>query len=305
MGLGSWFSPKNGEGAMFKTIVIATDLSLASDRVIRCLPELRAWGVKEAVLVHAFGLRHLVDMEKGLAKMAEPKLAEQKATLQARGFRIDVEVAPRSPSLEVNRIAKERDASLIVVGSHGATLSSEVLLGGAALAILERAELPVLVLRVRVYDEEAQKRCEVACKDLTKHILFATDFSDNAERAFGYLEKVVEQGAKRVTLLHVQSKTRFRKHLEDRLEEFNKIDHARLERLKAELVRKGVGEVDIFIPYGFPIQEILRFADERDPSLIVMGSQGRGFISQIFLGSVSYNVVRNSPIPVLVVPPLR
>lgn|SRR5512139_3682184 len=290
---------------MFKTIVIATDLSLASDHVIGCLRELRAWGVKEAVLVHAFGLRHLVDMATAFAKTAEPKLAEQKAVLQARGFRTDVEFAPRSPSLEVNRIAKEREASFIVVGSHGATLSSEVLLGGAALAILERAELPVLVIRVKVYDEEAKKRCEVACEDLTKHILFATDFSDNAERAFGYLEKIVEQGAKRVTLLHVQSKTRFRKYLEDRLGEFNKIDQGRLERLKAELLGKGAGKVDIFIPYGFPIQEILRFADESDPSLIVMGSQGRGFISQIFLGSVSYNVVRNSPIPVLVVPPLR
>jgi predicted CoA-binding protein len=101
---------------MFKTIVVATDLSLASDHVIGCLRGLLGWGVKEAVLVHALGLRHLVDTEKGLAKMAEPKLAEQKALLQARGFRTDVEVAPRSPSLEVNRIAKEREASLVAGG---------------------------------------------------------------------------------------------------------------------------------------------------------------------------------------------
>lgn len=290
---------------MFNTIVIATDLSLASDHVVGCVHGLLGWGAQKAILAHALGLRHLTDMARLFVKEAEPKLAEQKAELEAQGYETTVEVAPRSPRLEVNRIARERGASLIVVGSHGDSLSSEILLGGAALAILEHAATPVLVIRIKVYDQEAQIRCEVACDDLTRHILFATDFSDNAERAYGYLEKIVEIGAKRVTLLHVQNKTRFAKHLEHRLDEFNKIDQARLGRVKEELEHTGAEEVNISIPYGFPIEEILKFSNEENPSLIVVGSQGRGFISNIFLGSVSYNVVRNAPVPVLVVPPVR
>jgi nucleotide-binding universal stress UspA family protein len=39
--------------------------------------------------------------------------------------------------------------------------------------------------------------------------------------------------------------------------------------------------------------------------VIVMGSQGRGFISEVFLGSVSHQVVRQAPVPVLLIPALR
>ena len=52
------------------------------------------------------------------------------------------------------------------------------------------------------------------------------------------------------------------------------------------------GKIDI--PYGSPIQEILRAAERNDESLIVMGSQGRGFIGEVFLGSVSHQVVRGA-----------
>jgi nucleotide-binding universal stress UspA family protein len=63
--------------------------------------------------------------------------------------------------------------------------------------------------------------------------------------------------------------------------------------------------VAVEIPYGSPIQEIVRRAQEGDHSLIIMGSQGRGLIAEVFLGSVSHNVVRQAPIPVLLVPAVR
>ena len=64
--------------------------------------------------------------------------------------------------------------------------------------------------------------------------------------------------------------------------------------------------VRIQIPYGHPVEEILRITEEeQDDTLIVMGSQGRGFLTQVFLGSVSHQVVRGAPVPVLLVPALR
>ena len=37
-------------------------------------------------------------------------------------------------------------------------------------------------------------------------------------------------------------------------------------------------------------------------SLTVMGSQGRGHLGELFLGSVSHNVARHAPVPVLLIP---
>jgi nucleotide-binding universal stress UspA family protein len=45
--------------------------------------------------------------------------------------------------------------------------------------------------------------------------------------------------------------------------------------------------------------------ENKQVMLIVMGRQGRGPIPEIFLGSVSHNMVRHAPIPVLLVPALR
>jgi hypothetical protein len=113
------------------------------------------------------------------------------------------------------------------------TCAREVLLGGVALSILHHADLPVLVFRFRPEAGKAAHPCDAAGRDFTRHILYATDFSDMAEWAFTYVEKIVESGVKNVTLLHVQDRGKLGKHLEGRLEEFNQTDRKRRERLKA------------------------------------------------------------------------
>ena len=147
--------------------------------------------------------------------------------------------------------------------------------------------------------------CESVCLAHSGRILYTTDFSDTAQLAFTYVEKIVESGWKKVTLLHVQDSTRIDKHLNERLHEFNTVDDERLHMLKDVLLKKGATDVDIVIPYGHPAQEIIKASKNELFSLIVMGSQGKGFVKEIFLGSVSHNVVRQADIPVLLVPALR
>lgn len=290
---------------MFRKVLVATDLSEASNRVIGCLHGLKPLGAEEAILVHALGLRHLTNMKTLLARYVEANLAAQKALLEDQGFQTTAEVAPGTAVLEINRIAAERHASLIVVGTHGSGLLRETLMGRTAMGILHHARCPMLVIPVRITEEDELARCEAACLEFGRHVLYCTDFSDTAERAFLYVQKIVECCGGRVTLLHVQDETRIGKHLKHRLEEFNQIDRERLERLEARLLDKGAAEVAIEVRYGSPIREILRVAAERTDSLLVMGSQGRGFLAEVFLGSTSHQVVRRSPVPVLLVPAVR
>ncbi len=287
---------------MFEKIVVATDLSPASDRLISCLQGLRPFGAREAILVHALGIRHLEAMKYELARLVAPRLIQQKAQLEAQGFKTDVRIPSGPPPLEIDRVARTEKGSLVVAGSHGGTLAFEMPLGSCAHALIHHATLPTLVIRMRMIEEDAPGRCDALCVDLSKRLLFPTDFSDNAERAFAYVSKMAETGVHHVTLLHVQDKDRIAPHLQDRLEEFNAIDGARLERLAASLRSRASVTVDVEVAYGCPVQEIVRRANEQADTMIVMGSQGRGRIPETFLGSVSHQVVRLAKVPVLLVP---
>ncbi len=291
---------------MFSKILVATDLSEASQRVVSALAGLRPLGTREALLVHCVEAPDVGGVAtRQILQLARPSFEEQKRQLDALGFRTDGRIALGIPHVQVNQIADEETCSLIVVGSQGHTMAGEILLGGIASAVVHSATKPVLVIRLRSRKGDEGSVCEEATCNPLEHVLFPTDFSDNAERAFAYVEKIAECGARRVTLLHVQDQVRIGAHLRDRLEEFNRIDTDRLERLKAELVKRGVPDVRIELPYGLPKQKVVERTRQGDLSLVVMGSQGRGYFGEVLLGSVSHVVARRSPVPVLLVPPLR
>lgn len=289
---------------MFSNVLVASDLSPASDRVIACLHGLRPLGTERIILTHALGIRHLEELKHQLAPLVEPKLRQQRQVLEKQGFAVEIVIAPGIPSWEINRVAKESRASMIVLGSHGATLAREVLLGSVALEVAHHAETPIFIAQLKIA-EEAEHGCNMICEDFHARVLFLTDFSDIAARAFTYVEQLVRAGGRRLTLLHVQDKTRIYGHLKDKLDEFNRIDRERLERLEKRLKELGATEVSIELPYGTPKQEIVQRVERGDYSMIVMGTQGRGFFGEIFIGSVALHVARRVVVPTLLIPPLR
>lgn len=262
-------------------------------------------GSQEAVLVHVFDVRTVGGLYDSLKEAILPKLRAQQGFMDKAGVRTTLETPLGIPFYEINKLAREKSSSLIIIGSQGESLLAETLLGSTAHAVLQNAIVPVLLIRIEITSGPNGERCRAACHDLFRHILFPTDFSDTAERAFLYLEHIVRQTRTSVTLLHVQDQTRIEKHLGHRLEEFNQIDSERLERMRQRLMQFGAASVEFEIPYGSPTAHILNQARNGLFSLVMMGSQGRGFFEEVFLGSVSHSVARMAPLPVLFVPALR
>lgn len=290
---------------MLSSILIATDASAASDEVVDCVRGLRRLGSRRAVLVHAINVRRVGGVYATLKQSAAPKLEQQKQRLEAAGFEVRIAICRGSPVREINRLAREHRCALVVAGSHGETLAPEVRLGSTAHAILQNVKLPILLLRLEMDEEASGRRCRVPCDDLFGHILHPTDFSDVAERAVRYLGNLACKTKCVVTLLHVQDKGKIHPHLQHKLAEFNRNDHERLECRRAALLKRGASKVNIEISYGSPTELIVERARKGGCSLILMGTQGRGFLKELFLGSVSHNMARQSLLPVLFVPALR
>lgn len=84
-----------------------------------------------------------------------------------------------------------------------------------------------------------------------------------------------------------------------------------LERESREVLRKLTWRVKVagrtvagaHLRMGRPDQEIVELGEEIGAGVIVMGSRGRGGLRRILAGSVSDQVIRHAPCPVLVVRP--
>lgn len=289
---------------MFKNLLIAMDLSPASICLLRCLGPLQGAGAESATLVHVMNIRDVGGLYTSMKRFIEPLLKDHEKELNGMGFKTRLEIPLGDPAHEINRVARETDTSIIVAGTHGESLAVEILLGSVVHRLLRLAEKPVLLLPITILEGEGgEKGCDVLCGDFFRHPLFATDFSEPAGRAFHYLEHIVAHARPlEVTLFHVQDQARILPHLIHRLDEFNRIDLERLEGLEKRLVEWGRSIVRKEVEFGRPGPLIVEKIRKDGYSMVVIGSQGRGYMAEAFLGRVANHVVHRSTIPVLVVP---
>jgi nucleotide-binding universal stress UspA family protein len=126
-------------------------------------------------------------------------------------------------------------------------------------------------------------------------MLYATDFSENAERAFEAVSYL--RGATREAMLvHVRTP-----------KDPDPADDESVERLSAlatQLEEWGI-ETRTDVRRGDPAEEILAAEAAYEPVTILLGSRGHSRLRRLLLGNVSEDIVANARGNVLLVPPDR
>ena len=79
--------------------------------------------------------------------------------------------------------------------------------------------------------------------------------------------------------------------------------HQRIEALSVELRKEGLDATALLLQ-GATAETILREADRLSADVVLMGTRARGAVRELFVGSVSKEVLRRSTRPVLLIPPL-
>ena len=77
-------------------------------------------------------------------------------------------------------------------------------------------------------------------------------------------------------------------------------DHPEVLEIPTEYLHNAGLNVVVEYRYGDVAENILDYQNEHQIQLIVLGAYSRSKVRQFFLGSITTNIVRNSPVPVLV-----
>jgi nucleotide-binding universal stress UspA family protein len=154
-----------------------------------------------------------------------------------------------------------------------------------------------------------------------KRILYATDLSKNSNYAFFYAVDMAKKHNARIVILHSIEPVRhfyseggsFRAEamLEKAKGEEQKTDIEAIKKNLEDFCMKAEAQAGsacvalvskIIVPVGHPVEEILKAADEESCDAIVLGTHGKGFLRQTFLGSVAGSVLERTRKPVFVIP---
>ncbi len=139
-----------------------------------------------------------------------------------------------------------------------------------------------------------------------KNMLVPVDGSTLAEEAFAYTRELAGRLGANVTVLHVvdPSESRALPMHQAYARASAEVMEGRVADLRKRLglIPGGEGpKVFAEVAVGHPPEQILRYAQEKNMDLLVMSTHGRTGVRRLVLGSVADEVLRHSPVPVLLV----
>lgn len=272
-----------------KKIIVPVDFSNHSEYALKAAVLLAK---KTEVVIYAL---HMLDIqETSLSQSLEfsnekaaffLKLAEKRfKNFLNKDYLKEVKVVPIIKHYkvfsEINTIAKEISADLIIMGSHGASGLKEFFTGSNTEKVIRYSDVPVLVLKNELNDVNFM------------NIVFATDFSEASITAYKKMLSTLKFLNAKKHLLYVNLPN----------EKFKTTSE--MDALANNFLMKAEGNIDRLINVNFVCaksieQGILSFSNLVGADLITLITHGRKGLAHVFSGSISEDVSNHSALPIM------
>lgn len=277
----------------FKRILLPTDFSesafMAMQHAARlasvCNGKLTLLNIREAfsesVLQKEFGI--ILKNDKDYIDHVN-KLLKEKADSIKASFGIEVEYISKSGNLakEVADFVKNNDINLVVLGMHGLKGRDSYFMGGNAYKIVSTTKVPVL--QVEADAKETKYKTIVLPVDSSFHTREKIPYATKIAKAFGSEIKI----AGLLTSKNEAIKTQF-------LKVMHQVEHY--------IAAAGVKHSKEVLDSDNLAKDTMQYAEKHNADLIVIMSEQEKSISGIFLGPYAQQLVQNSKIPILTIPP--
>ena len=140
-----------------------------------------------------------------------------------------------------------------------------------------------------------------------KTIMVPIDFSETSDMLMEYAVTLVESFGAKLYIIHVVDD--FSKYsyisvphisMDNVMEEVYKTADMELKRYCTEKLG-GKADYEMIISKGEAYKEILKFSEEKDVDLILIGSHGQSGLERVLFGSTAERVIRGAKCPVMMV----
>lgn len=292
---------------MYQTLLVPLDGSKFSERALPMAVILAKTMQARMVLLHVIGAPvfpggDTAEVERQAGEEAQAYLAQLARSLLAEDLQVETVVtygdAAESLLLEVN----SHGVDLVVMCSHGRSGLGRWIFGSVAERVLAHSAVPVLLVR------PTGKVVSLGPESAQPSLLVPLDGSPLAEAALPHATTLARAFGSSILLLRSVEPSRLAYHYSLR-----DLAHESLEREKHEAqsyldsVAERLGTAGIsaqtLVLVGWPSDVISYRRTALEPRLVVMATHGRSGVARLILGSVALEVIRRSPLPILLVRP--
>ncbi|PQJ72027.1 universal stress protein [Polaribacter butkevichii] len=274
-----------------KNIIVPVDFSIHSEYALKTASLLAKKHDATLYALHMLDLQDVYLSESENYQQEQAifflKLAEKKfKDFLKKDYLEDVKVVPIIKRFkvfsEVNIIAEEVKADLVIIGSHGATGLKDFFVGSNTEKVVRYSKAPVLVVKNELLNVDFAD------------IVVATDFSEESIPAFKDLLKALDFLNARKHILYVNLPN----------EEFKTTSEMAL--LANNFLMKAEGNVDRMINVNYVCDRtiekgILNFSNAVGADLISVITHGRKGLSHIFAGSITEDIANHSTLPIMTI----
>ena len=215
-----------------------------------------------------------------LLKIAEAKFEEFLRKDYLEGLKVTPIVKHFKVFSEVNDVAMEHDADLVVMGSHGTSGSRDIFIGSNTEKVVRNSDVPVFVVKNRIPDLKIDE------------VVFASDFKYENIRPYLNATKLFKSFGSNINLLYVN------------LPNENFRSTTEIDSRIADFLMKADGNLDnmknVHYQADYSVERgIINFSNKVGADIIAIPTHGRKGIAHFFTGSVGEDVANHSALPVI------
>ncbi|EZH74772.1 universal stress protein UspA [Aquimarina atlantica] len=274
-----------------KKILVPIDFSEYSEYALQVAALLAKQQNAEIIVLHMLGLSEAVliknETQEANEAMYYMKLAEKRFSTfldkeYLKGIQVTETVQNYKIFSEINEVAHENEADLIVMGSHGISgLREEVFIGSNTEKVVRTSDIPVLVIKNPVDNFALNK------------VVFACDFKIENIKAYHNAMKLFKTLDANVHLLYVNLPG-------EQFRSSNQIE----ERVKEFLFKADSGNLDMYdkVTYfnDYSVESgVFNYSKKINADIIAIPTHGRRGLAHFFNGSIGEDIANHANKPVI------